>query len=85
MRLPLLVWIRQRDDPLFFITEASKATGFDHQHVAKEFKTFVDLGLLAELPWERKNDRRYFRREDGCSLWAFVDIGVRMVHEGVLT
>lgn len=82
MRLPLLVWIRERADPLFYITEASKATGYTHAHVAKELRTFAELGLLAPLPAERRNDRQYYRVDDACPLWRVIDAAAELVREG---
>jgi hypothetical protein len=78
MRLPLLMWIRRRDDPLFYITEARKGTGFEHAHVQKELKTLVGLGMLARLPVERKNERQYFRVNSDSILWRFVDVALEL-------
>lgn len=85
MRLPLLIWIRGRKDPLFYITEASKATGYTHAHVAKELKTFCELGLLAPLPAEHRNDRQYYRVEEDCPLWRVVDAAASLLREGHLS
>ena len=66
----LLLWIWNREDPLFFIGEAAVGTRDEHQHVSKGVP--ADLGFLAELPTSQKNERKYFRRQETVPLWAIV-------------
>lgn len=73
MRLPLLRWIRRREEASFFITEARKATGYEQKDVSAELDRFAELGLLTKLERERGNDRQYFVRNDQSELWAVVD------------
>lgn len=81
MRLPLLIWIRDREDPLFFITEAAKATGFVHAHVRKELDRFAQIGLVQALPTKAKNDKQFFQRNDECPYWRVVELTKRLVAE----
>jgi hypothetical protein len=73
MRLPVLLWLRQRNDPSMYLTEARNATGYEAQHLADELERLAKLGMVSKLERQRKNDRQYFVRNDGSPLWSIVD------------
>jgi hypothetical protein len=84
MRLPVLVWIRARGESAFHISEASRATGYAHQHVKKELDTLVDLGFLSAVPTVRRNDPKFFHPEVSYPLWAVADTVTTLVRRGDL-
>ena len=71
MRLPILMWIRDRNDPAFFQGEVHAATNYPQSAVADELTRFDELGLIAKQ--ERANGRQYYQRLDESPLWDIVD------------
>ena len=71
MRLPILIWIRGREDPVFYQGEVHTATKYPQSAVAEELTRFDDLGLVAKQG--RVTGRQYYLRQDQSALWDVVD------------
>lgn len=73
MRLPILLWIRAREDALFYQAEVQAGTGYPQSNVAEELTRFVAAGMVSKLDRGSGSGRQYYLRDDSSPLWAIVD------------
>ncbi|WP_063054746.1 hypothetical protein [Nocardia salmonicida] len=79
LRLPLAIWVRSRTEP-FFQRQASDGVAVAQTHVRKELATFVQLGMLRELPRAEGDKRLFYEQDRGHPLWGTIDAAQVAVH-----
>ncbi|MFI6997186.1 hypothetical protein [Nocardia sp. NPDC050175] len=72
LRLPLAIWVRSQSEP-FFQRQASDGIGIPQTYVRKELATFVQQGMLRELPRAEGDKRLFYEQVRDHPWWMIID------------
>jgi len=79
LRLPLALWVRGRREP-FFQRQAADGLGTHQPYIRKELATFVQTGMVRELPRTDGDIRLFYEPVHEHPWWSIIDAAGAVLH-----